>query len=196
MAPEVTMSRKALSFTVVGGLSIIIVLQLVSLGRPAGGSSIQADDQAALALLDDEKVQNEQQVVEDPRLLAIGALGASHVYTMYGYIGVMADGYVGVTVNGENHRVYSAERIAELTPEIAMMCDNCKTRLEGLRDLELIEEDLEVVNQMIEIYGLLGRQAQALERFVESNSPRDAEEFETIRTTVWPEIARLLGIEE
>lgn len=191
------MSRKTLSFTVVGGLSIIIVLQVISLGRPVAGARVQADDGSVLALLDDEKFQNgDQQVVEDPRLLAIGALGASHVYTMYGYIGVMADGYVGVTVNGENHRIYPAERIAELTPEIALMCDNCKTRLEALRDIGLIEEDLAVVNQMIEIYGLLSRQAQALERFVESNSPRDADEFERIRTTVWPEIAGLLGIEE
>jgi hypothetical protein len=186
-----------LSFTVVGGLSIIIVLQILSLSRPGGGSNIQADDGATLALLDDEKVEGDDQaVVEDPRLLAIGALGASHVYTMYGYIGVMADGYVGVTVNGENHRIYPAERIAELTPEIALMCDNCKTRLEALREVGLIEEDLTVVNQMIEIYGLLSRQAQALERFVESNSPQDADEFERIRTTVWPEIAGLLGIEE
>ena len=65
------MSRKALSLTVVGGLSIIIMLQIISLGTPPAASTLHADDAVLLALLDD-KVDN-QDVVEDPRLLAVGA---------------------------------------------------------------------------------------------------------------------------
>ncbi len=188
------MSRKTLSITVVGGISIIIMLQIISLGMPPAGSTAHADDSNLVALLDDDKINN-QEVIEDPKLLAVGALGASHVYTLYGYIGVMADGYVGVMVNGQNHRVYDTDRILELTPEITQMCDNCKSRLEGLRAAGLIEEDLAVVNQMIDIYGLLSRQAKALESFAQTNSGRDADEFERARTTVWPEIADLLGID-
>lgn len=190
------MSRKTLSFTVVGGLSTIIVLQIISLGAPPTVSTLHADDAALLALLDDDKFPiNNEDVVDDPRLLAIGALGASHVYTLYGYIGVMADGYVGVTVNGQNHRVYDANRIVELTPEITQMCENCQSRLEGLRDIGLTADDEAVVDQMIEIYSLLSQQAKALEAFARSNARRDADEFERIRTTVWPEIAGLLGID-
>ena len=71
------MSRKALSFTVVGGMSLIIVLQIISLGSPPAASTARADETDLFALLDDDKFPNvNQDVVEDPRLLAIGALGA------------------------------------------------------------------------------------------------------------------------
>lgn len=183
------MSRKILSVALVGGLLIIIVLQIVGLCATTGPSSVQADDGARLALLDDPPMQG------DPKLLALGTLGASHVYTTYGYIGVMADAYAGIEVNGEIHRIYTADRIAELTPVISERCAECKLRLEDLRD-ELNPDDLAVADQMIEIYDLLSLQAEALERFTKSNSPRDADDFEEIRTTVWTEIASLLHIEE
>lgn len=186
------MSRNALTITIVGGLSIIIFLQLISLGLPDGAATAQAQDANRLALVDDP---DNPPPAGDPKLMAIGTLGASHLYTIYGYIGVMADGYVGVTVDGENHRVYTTERISELTPEITDMCDRCRVRLEALRG-ELNDEDLAVANHMIEIYDLLSRQARALERFAKSGTQEDAEEFEEIRTTVWPEIATLLHIEE
>jgi hypothetical protein len=182
-------SRKILSLAVVVGVPIIIALQLVNLSATSTSSSVHADDAALLALLDDPQANG------DPKLLAVGTLGASHVYTTYGYIGVMADAYAGISIDGEIHRIYTAERIAELTPVIVERCEECKARLEALRG-ELNEDDMAVADQMIEIYDLLAMQARALERFTKSNSPRDADEFEQLRMTVWTEIASLLHLDE
>lgn len=121
------------------------------------------------------------------RLFLIGALGGSHVYTTYGYIGVIADGVPKDT--------YSEEKVRELMAEVIAMNDNLVAQLAKVRATSLMPEDIEALDQMIEIYSLLREQAEALNAFTQSRTQEHANEFERLRTTVWPKISLLLGLE-
>jgi hypothetical protein len=120
-------------------------------------------------------------------LYLVGALGGSHVYTTYGYIGVIADSVPKNT--------YPDEKIRELMHEIVAMSDNLTAQLQKVREGVLTDEDAQAVDEMIAIYALLREQAQALVAFTESRTPETANEFERTRKIVWPRISRLLGLE-
>lgn len=124
---------------------------------------------------------------ERDRLYLIGMLGGSHVYTTYLYIGVVADSL--------SKELYTEEQVKELLGEVVISSDTLVKNMIRVRDGGLSPEDTEAINGMIEIYGLLKEQANAAIVFTDSRSPDDAERFEQIRTTVWPKISTLLGLE-
>ncbi len=124
---------------------------------------------------------------EGDRLYLIGALGGAHVYTTYAYIGVLADGL--------SKQLYTDEQTKELLAEVVTVSDSLVKNMERVRDGGLSEGDTEAINGMIEIYKLLKDEASAAIRFADSRSVEDAEKFDQIRTTVWPKISALLGLE-
>lgn len=124
---------------------------------------------------------------EADRLYLIGALGGAHVYTTYAYIGVLADGL--------SKDLYTAEQTKTLLAEVISVSDSLIKNLTRVRDGGLSEADAASIENMIDIYRLLQDEAKAASAFSESRSVEDAQKFEETRTTVWPKISDLLGLE-
>lgn len=125
---------------------------------------------------------------DDAHLRSIGSLGASHIYTTYGYIGVLADAYV--------RDVYTAEKVQELMGEVTGIINANLKNLEAVKKAGLSEADAVSVDEMIGIYKLLQVQATTLSEFSKTKDRDKAQAFEKTRQEVWPKIAKLLGIEE
>lgn len=130
----------------------------------------------------------ENEAVEDPRLVTIGSLGASYVYTTYGYIGLVADGFA--------EEQYDAAAVQEHMRVVMNIADVNAGQFQNLLKTDLNDEDRRVVRDMLEITGLLKRQAAGLVKYSQTKAPQDATAFEKTRTTVWPKIAALLGIDQ
>jgi hypothetical protein len=122
------------------------------------------------------------------RLYLIGAMGGSHVYTTYAYIGVLADSL--------SRDLYTAEQVQDLLKETISMSQSVVKQMQKVRSGELSDLDRDTIDKMIRIHELLQQQAEAASRFAATRSAPDAEEFDRMRTKVWPRIAELLGIEE
>ncbi len=125
---------------------------------------------------------------EADRLYLIGAVGGSHVYTTYAYIGVLADSL--------SKELYTKEQIQELLNETIAMSESLLKQLRKVRAGGLSDTDAAAIDNMIEIYRLLQDEARAAAKFAESRTTEDAEKFDKVRTTVWPRIATLLGLEK
>jgi hypothetical protein len=125
---------------------------------------------------------------ESDRLYLIGAMGGSHVYTTYAYIGVLADSL--------SKDVYTNEQVTELLNETVAMSESLLKQLRKVRAGGLSETDAQAIENMIEIYRLLQDEARAAAKFAESRAMEDAEKFDQVRTTVWPRISALLGLEQ
>jgi hypothetical protein len=121
------------------------------------------------------------------RLYLIGALGGAHVYTTYAYIGVLADGL--------SKELYTPEQTKTLLGEIVSVSDSLVKNLTRVRDGGLTESDGAAISNMIDIYKLLQDEARAAIAFSESKTVEDAQKFEEARTTVWPKISELLGLD-
>ena len=64
-------------------------------------------------------------VAVDNKLLLIGSLASSHVYTTFGYIGVVADNV--------QKDLYKPEQVEALMQEVTLISDPLVTQLEALR---------------------------------------------------------------
>jgi hypothetical protein len=125
---------------------------------------------------------------EADRLYLIGAVGGSHVYTTYAYIGVLADSL--------SKELYKTEQVQELLNETVAMSDSLLKQLRKVRAGGLSDVDAQAIDNMIDIYELLKDEARAAAAFARSRSSEDADKFDKVRTTVWPKIAALLGLEQ
>jgi hypothetical protein len=114
-------------------------------------------------------------------------MGGAHVYTTYAYIGVLADGL--------SKELYTDQQTKELLGEVVTVSDSLIKNMERVRDGGLSEADTQAINSMIEIYKLLKDEANAAIKFTDTRAVEDAEQFDQIRTTVWPKISALLGLE-
>lgn len=123
---------------------------------------------------------------ETDRLFLIGTLGSAHVYMTYAYIGVLADGL--------SKELYTVEQTKTLLGEVVSVSGNIVRNMTRVRDGGLSESDAAAINNMIDIYGLLQTEAQAAIAFAESRTVEDAQAFDEARTTVWPKISELLGL--
>ena len=122
------------------------------------------------------------------RLYLIGALGGAHVYTTYAYIGVLADGL--------SKELYPDEQVVDLLGEVVSVSESLVENLKQVKRGDLSPSDEAAVDDMIQIYTLLSKEAEAAITFTQSRAVEDAERFDEIRTTVWPKISKLLGLEE
>lgn len=122
----------------------------------------------------------------DDRLVCIGALAGAHIYTTYGYVGGVADAYA--------NDVYDGERVRSLMKETIGLSDVSIVQLKKVRDGNITDEDKQVINDVIEIYGLLKKEAQSLSDYTTSGAQTDLDAFEQSRTVAWPKIKKVLGI--
>jgi len=124
---------------------------------------------------------------ENIRLQAIGSLSAAHVYTSYGYVGVTADAYVA--------DAFTVEQVTDLMGELDDMIELNILALKRVRQ-DVEGDDQEFIDDIMRVYGLVQKESQALVAFAKSQEPADADEFEKVRKAIWPELKRLLGIDE
>ncbi len=124
---------------------------------------------------------------DDPRLICIGALAGANVYITYGYIGTIADLYA---MSG-----YDAEKTRGFLDEVRGLTAMASEQLKSIRQMNIIDTDRQAIDELMAINNLLIKEIDALAAYTKSDDKADAEEFEKIRTEVYPKIKALLGIE-
>ena len=125
---------------------------------------------------------------DDVRLVAIGALAGSNVYTTYGYIGTVADLLA--------YEKYDSNRVQALMKEVAALSEASIKQLQQIRATDIIDNDKKALDDMVAIYRLLQQEANALSDYSVSKSKDHLDAFNTARTTVWPKIKTALGIKD
>lgn len=121
-------------------------------------------------------------------LEAVGGLSAGHTYTTYLLIGTTADGFT--------KKAFDADHVAELMTEIGNLAGGVPGLLAKLRANKLSESDLKYLAEIETIYTLLKEQAIALAAYARSTKTEDMARYEKARTTVYPKIQALLGVDK
>ncbi|MBU8913056.1 MAG: hypothetical protein KOO61_03465 [Spirochaetales bacterium] len=129
--------------------------------------------------------QSAEGVTEDPALYAVGALGASNLYTSYFLLGTLADGYATAA--------YTAQFADELTRDVIGLNESSIDVLEQLlTEASLAGADKALVEDMITAHELLVDQAWGLLAYVEDSS--NTEQWFRYRRQAWELISVLLDI--
>ncbi|MGI8978725.1 MAG: hypothetical protein ACR2FY_05835 [Pirellulaceae bacterium] len=132
--------------------------------------------------------KKEEEPKTDDRLVCIGALAGAHIYTTYGYVGGVADAYA--------HDVYKAEKVQDLMKEVIGLADVSVKQLKTVRNGNLVDADKKVLDDVVEVYGLLQEEAIALSDYTKSKDNDDLQKFEKARTAAWPKIKGVLRIKD
>ena len=135
-----------------------------------------------------EGEKKEEEVKTDDRLVCIGALAGAHIYTTYGYVGTVADGYA--------HDVYKAEKVQDLMKEVIGLAEVSMKQLKTVRNGNIVDADRKVIDDVSEVYALLQKEAKALSEYSKSKNKDDLAKFEEARTAAWPKIKAVLGIKD
>lgn len=122
----------------------------------------------------------------DSKLQLIGSLASSHVYTTFGYIGVVADNI--------QKDLYTPEEVDRLMKEITVISDPLIEQLVALQKSEITPEDAKAVQEIIEIYALLKSESEALRTYAKDKSKVNGDEFNRRRAEAWTRVAKLLDI--
>jgi hypothetical protein len=126
---------------------------------------------------------------QDDLLNSIGALGAGYMYTSYLAIGAVADGHY--------FEVYDDETALQLMDEVKSIADGTSDSLRQLLENEdLAIEDFNFINEMIATLGLLYKEAESYQQYVQTGEDRHATLYDNYRNNAWAKITDLLGIEE
>ena len=129
--------------------------------------------------------QAQEGVASDPALFAVGALGASNLYTSYFLLGTLADGYATAA--------YTAEFADELTRDVIGLNESSIEVLEELAgESSLASADQTLLEDMIAAHKLLISQAWGLLAYVEDSG--STEEWFRYRRQAWELISTLLDI--
>ena len=130
--------------------------------------------------------QTTQDTTEDPALYAVGALGASNLYTSYFLLGTLADGYATAA--------YTPQFADELARDVIGLNESA---IEVLRQLNsestLAGADRQLVEDMIAAHEKLIEQAFGLLAYVSDSS--DTEQWFSARRQAWEMISELLDIQ-
>ncbi len=120
---------------------------------------------------------------EDPALYAVGALGASNLYSSYVVLATVADGYASGS--------YSESTARDLAEESIALHESSVAALRRLVDLNVVSEsDRSIVADMIEAHDLLIRQAEGLMTYLDN--PENSETFQQYREAAWEKISTIL----
>ena len=123
---------------------------------------------------------------DDPALYAVGALGASNLYTTYFLLGTLADGYATAA--------YTAEFAQDLAHDIIGLNESAIDVLNELAEAgNLNANDLLLVEDMITAHQLLIRQTWGLLSYVED--PSQTDEWFQYRREAWALIRELLNMD-
>lgn len=122
----------------------------------------------------------------DTKLQLIGSLASSHVYTTFGYIGVVADNV--------QKDLYTPDDVDRLMKEITVISDPLIVQLVALQKSEITPEDAKAVQEIIEIYSLLKSESDSLRTYAMEKTEANGNEFNRRRAEAWTRVAKLLDI--
>ncbi|MCG6155260.1 hypothetical protein [Rubinisphaera margarita] len=125
---------------------------------------------------------------DDGRLSAIGGLSAAHMYTTYIAIGATADAF--------GNDVYETEQVQDIMGGLVGMIDTLKKQLLLVQENCDDPSDQKYIDETIQVYNLLQEEARQLSTFAKSRDVSDHRAYEKARTTVWPRIEKLLGLDD
>ncbi len=126
---------------------------------------------------------------QDEALSSVGALGAGYMYTSYLAIGAIADGHY--------YEVYDDETTVQLMEEIKGLADATSESLQELLGSDTITiDDFNFINEIITTLGLLFKEAESYQSYIETGEERYATVYDNYRNNAWAKITDLLGIEE
>jgi hypothetical protein len=126
---------------------------------------------------------------QDEALSSVGALGAGYMYTTYLSVGAIADGHY--------YEVYDDETTVQLLEEIKSLSDATSQSLQELLGSETINiDDFNFINEMITTLGLLFKEAESYQSYIQTGEDRYATVYDNYRNNAWAKITDLLGIEE
>jgi hypothetical protein len=136
---------------------------------------------AAVLLLCAAPVLSAQE--EDPALYAVGALGASNLYSSYVVLATVADGYASAS--------YSENTARDLAEESIALHESSVEALRRLVAENVVSaSDRAIVSDMIEAHELLIRQAEGLLSYIDD--PDASEQFQQYREAAWEKISTIL----
>ncbi len=127
------------------------------------------------------------QAKDDGRLSAIGGLSAAHMYTTYIAIGATADAF--------GNDVYETEQVQDIMSGMVGMIDTLKKQLLLVQENCEDKDDQRYIDDTIQVYNLLQEEARQLSTFAKTRDITDHRAYEKARTTVWPRIEKLLGLD-
>jgi hypothetical protein len=120
---------------------------------------------------------------EDPALYAVGALGASNLYSSYVVLATVADGYASAS--------YSENTARDLAEESIALHESSVEALRRLVAENVVSaSDRAIVSDMIEAHELLIRQAEGLLSYIDD--PDASEQFQQYREAAWEKISTIL----
>ncbi|MCA8987817.1 MAG: hypothetical protein KDA78_09270 [Planctomycetaceae bacterium] len=128
------------------------------------------------------------QAADDGRLAAIGGLSAAHMYTTYIAIGATADAF--------GNDVYETKQVQDIMGGMVGMIDTLKKQLLLVQENCEDPSDKDYIDETIQVYNLLQEEARQLSTFAKTRDVADHRAYEKARTTVWPRIEKLLGIDD
>ena len=111
------------------------------------------------------------------------------MYTSYLAIGAVADGHY--------FEVYDDQTAVQLLEEIKSIADATSASLQDLLGNEnLAIEDFNFINEMISTLGLLFKEAESYQNYIDTGEERYATVYDNYRNNAWAKITDILGIEE
>ena len=126
---------------------------------------------------------------QEVALKSIGALGAGYMYTAYLSIGAIADGHY--------YEIYDDETAIQIMEEIKNLADSTTDSLQELLGGDTLSvEDFNYINEIISVFGLLYKEAESYQGFVQTGEEKQANLYDNYRNNAWSKITALLGIEE
>ena len=126
--------------------------------------------------------------VEDDRLLLIGVVSTSYLYTTYAYLGTTADGV--------RHKIYTAEEVQQRVAEVQKMTDGVASRRKKLKTDDLAAPDRAALDRMQKSLSLIKVQATALSEFARSGSSESDQAYQNAATKSWQSLSVTLGNKE
>lgn len=120
---------------------------------------------------------------QDPALYAVGALGASNLYSSYVVLATVADGYASAS--------YSENTARDLAEESIALHESSVEALRRLVAENVVSaSDRAIVADMIEAHELLISQAEGLLTYIDD--PDSSEQFQQYREAAWEKISTIL----
>ncbi|MBU2552412.1 MAG: hypothetical protein KKB20_28625 [Proteobacteria bacterium] len=106
-------------------------------------------------------------------LETIGGFAHNYLYMTYAYIGVTADAYA--------KEIYPASYVKRMMGDTVRTLDILARKLQTVQETNLEEEDRKAIEYIVETFGLLKEEAEALAALVESGDQTALDRYDQAR---------------
>ncbi len=160
-------------------LALVAVLVVSSAGS---GLAAQAREDKK------DKGDDARKARSSPLLEALGTATAANLYQTYLNVGFLAD--------GRAEGVYDDRTAQRLLGSILGLLDAVDKQLTKVGKTELEKKERQALEKIREVYGLIRKQANALQTFWKSGKKADGARYEKLRKEAWQEVKQLLDLQD